>query len=117
MNAALRAKSLPGTYTRLAADTAGEALDVVRSLGIRGLNVTAPHKPDMLLGVDRVDPDGVAAEAGLGPNVLIRKVGRTSVAAIAEFAAALEKESPDDGVVLQVRTPRGNAVVLLKKGL
>ena len=67
--------------------------------------------------VDRVDPDGVAAEAGLGPNVLIRKVGRTSVAAIAEFAAALEKESPDDEVVLHVRTPRGNAVVLLKKGL
>ncbi len=67
--------------------------------------------------VDRVDPDGVAAEAGLGPNVLIRKVGRTSVATIAEFAAALEKESPDEGVVLQVRTPRGNAVVLLKKGL
>jgi serine protease Do len=67
--------------------------------------------------VDRVDPDGVAAEAGLGPNVLIRKVGRTPVATIAEFTAALEKESPDDGVVLQVRTPRGNAVVLLKKGL
>jgi len=67
--------------------------------------------------VDRVDPDGVAAEAGLGPNVLIRKVGRTPVATIAEFAAALEKESPDAGVVLQVRTPRGNAVVLLKKGL
>ena len=67
--------------------------------------------------VDRVDPDGVAAEAGLGPNVLIRKVGRTPVATIAEFAAALEKESPDEGVVLQVRTPRGNAVVLLKKGL
>jgi serine protease Do len=67
--------------------------------------------------VDRVDPDGVAAEAGLGPGVLIRKVGRTPVATIAEFAAALEKESPDQGVVLQVRTPRGNAVVLLKKGL
>jgi serine protease Do len=67
--------------------------------------------------VERVDPEGVAAEAGLGPGVLIRKVGRTAVATIAEFAAALEKESPDEGVVLQVRTPRGNAVVLLKKGL
>jgi serine protease Do len=67
--------------------------------------------------VDRVDPDGVAADAGLGPGVLIRKVGRTAVSTIAEFAAALEKESPDEGVVLQVRTPRGNAVVLLKKGL
>lgn len=65
--------------------------------------------------VDRVDPDGIASEAGLGPGVLIRKVGRTEVTSIAEFAAALEKESPDEGVILQVRTPRGNNFVLLKK--
>jgi serine protease Do len=67
--------------------------------------------------VDRVDPEGIAAEAGLGPGVLVRKVGRTPVASIDEFATALEKESPEEGVVLQVRTPRGNAVILLKKGL
>jgi serine protease Do len=65
--------------------------------------------------VDRVDPDGVAAAAGIGPGVLIRKVGRTPVASVAEFEAAIAKESAEDGVVLQVRTPRGNAVVLLKK--
>jgi serine protease Do len=65
--------------------------------------------------VDRVDPEGVAAEAGIGPGVLVRKVGRTPVKSVAEFAAAIEKESPDEGVVLQVRTPRGNAVILLKK--
>jgi serine protease Do len=67
--------------------------------------------------VDRVDNDGVAAEAGLGPGVLIRKVGKTAVTSIAEFAEAIEKESPVEGVVLQVRTPRGNSVVLLKKEL
>jgi len=65
--------------------------------------------------VDRVDPEGVAAEAGLGPGVLVRKVGRTPVKTIGEFAEALEKESPAEGVLLQVRTPRGNSVVLLKK--
>ena len=65
--------------------------------------------------VDRVDPDGLAAEAGIGPGMLVRKVGRTPVGSIAEFAAALEKESAADGVLLQIRTPRGNAVVLLKK--
>jgi len=67
--------------------------------------------------VDRVDNDGVAAEAGIGPGVLIRKVGKTPVKTIADFAAAIEKESPVEGVVLQVRTPRGNSVILLKKGL
>ena len=67
--------------------------------------------------VDRVDNDGVAAEAGIGPGVLVRKVGKTPVSTIAEFAEAIEKESPEEGVVLQVRTPRGNSVILLKKGL
>jgi serine protease Do len=65
--------------------------------------------------VDRVDPEGVAAEAGIGPGVLIRKVDRTPVKSVGEFAEALEKASADEGVVLQVRTPRGNAVILLKK--
>ena len=59
----------------------------------------------------------VAAEAGIGPGVLIRKVGKTAVKTIADFAEAIEKESPVEGVVLQVRTPRGNSVILLKKGL
>jgi len=65
--------------------------------------------------VDRVDPEGVAAEAGIGPGVLIRKVDRTPVKSVDEFAEALERASAEDGVVLQVRTPRGNAVILLKK--
>ena len=65
--------------------------------------------------IDRVDADGVAAEAGLGPGVLIRAVGKTSVASIKEFAAAVEKESLAAGLLLKVRTPRGNSVVLLQK--
>ena len=65
--------------------------------------------------IDRVDSDGVAAAAGLGPGVLIRKVGKTPVVSLAEFEQALANESAADGVVLGVRTPRGNAVVLLKK--
>lgn len=65
--------------------------------------------------VDRVDADGVAASSGVGPGMLVRKVGKKPVRSVAEFAAAIEAESAADGVVLQVRTPRGNSVVLLKK--
>ena len=65
--------------------------------------------------VDRVDPDGLAAEGGLVPGVLIRKVGKTSVSSIDEFEAAIQGETPEGGIVLQIRTPRGNAVILLKK--
>lgn len=65
--------------------------------------------------VDRVDPDGLAAEGGLVPGVLIRKVGKTPVSSIDEFEAAMNGETPEGGIVLQIRTPRGNAVILLKK--
>jgi serine protease Do len=65
--------------------------------------------------IDRVDPDGLAAQAGLGPGVLIRAVGKTPVTTIGAFATAVEEESPEDGLLLRVRTPRGNAVVLLQK--
>jgi S1-C subfamily serine protease len=65
--------------------------------------------------VDRVDPDGLAAEAGIGPGVLIRAVGKTETRTVDEFAAAIEKESAAEGVLLKVTTPRGNAVVLLQK--
>jgi serine protease Do len=64
--------------------------------------------------VDRVDPDGVAAAAGLGPGVLVRAVGKTEVRTVAEFAKAIEAENPDGGVLLKVRTPRGNSIVLLQ---
>ena len=82
---------------------------------------SVPDEGDLFAGfdgvlVDRVDPDGVAAEAGIGPGVLVRKVGRTAVASIKEFARAIEEESAEQGVMLQVRTPRGNTVILLKKG-
>ena len=65
--------------------------------------------------VDRVDEDGLAAEAGIGPGMLIMKVGRVPVESIAEFAAAVEEDAPEDGIVLQIRTPSGNRLVLLKK--
>jgi serine protease Do len=65
--------------------------------------------------VDRVDPDGIAARAGIGPGVLIRKIGHKQVTSVGGFAEAIEKESAEDGILLQVRTPRGNSIVLLKK--
>jgi len=65
--------------------------------------------------VDRVDEGGLADQAGLGPAMLIRKVGREAVTTIGEFAAAVEKESLDEGITISVRTARGNSVILLKK--
>jgi len=65
--------------------------------------------------VDRVDEDGPAATVGIGPGMLIRKVGKTPVTTIEQFEKALAEESAADGLVLSVRTPRGNQVMLLEK--
>jgi serine protease Do len=65
--------------------------------------------------VDRVDENGLAADAGIGPGMLIMKVGRTPVDSLATFSAAVADQSPEEGIVLQIRTPSGNRLVLLKK--
>ena len=64
--------------------------------------------------VDRVDADGLAAAAGIGPGTLIRAVDKTEVRTVAEFAKAIEGKDPAAGVLLRVRTPRGNMAVLLQ---
>ena len=66
--------------------------------------------------VERVDEGGLADKAGIGPSMLVRKVGRKAVTSIGEFAEAVERESLEEGVMLSVRTARGNSVILLKKG-
>jgi S1-C subfamily serine protease len=65
--------------------------------------------------VERLEADGLAAAAGLAPGLLIRRVGTTEVKDVKEFEKALSKEKLEDGILLQVRTPRGNQVLMLQK--
>lgn len=62
----------PARYLRLAAPTAAEALASARHIGIRGLNVTAPFKEEILRLADHADPAaraiGAANALTLGPN-------------------------------------------------
>ena len=64
--------------------------------------------------IDRVDPDGVAASAGLMPGLVIYKLGRAPVSSVGEFERAMDAQDPDEGVLLSLRTPRGNQVMVLK---
>jgi serine protease Do len=57
--------------------------------------------------ITRVDPDGLAARAGLERGTLLVRVEKTPVKSAAEARDALEKASLDSGVLLQVRGPRG----------
>ena len=63
----------PATYTRLAADSAQEAIKVFRSLGLKGMNVTAPFKEDIMQCVDEVDS---VAELIGGVNTVVNKEGK-----------------------------------------
>lgn len=58
-----RSSGVDAAYTRIAAGSAAEALGLFRSLGMRGLNVTAPYKEEMAALVDELTPDAKALGA------------------------------------------------------
>jgi serine protease Do len=58
--------------------------------------------------IKKVEPDGVAAQQGLRPGLLIRKIGNTDIKNVKDFEAAIKNESIKNGVRLLVRTPSGN---------
>jgi shikimate dehydrogenase len=74
-NAAFRACGLDFVYVgfRVKRGEARRALDAVRTLGIRGLSVTIPHKVDVIPHLDAVDP--VARSIG-SVNTIVNDGGR-----------------------------------------
>ena len=58
-----RASGAAASYTRVAARSAEEALGLFRSLGMRGMNLTAPFKEAAALLVDELTPDARALGA------------------------------------------------------
>jgi shikimate dehydrogenase len=72
-NAGLRALRIEGAYVRLAAETADQALESARRIGMTGLNVTAPFKEDMFA---RVEPASEAARETRAVNTVVLWRGR-----------------------------------------
>lgn len=54
-NTAFHELGMEAHYVRLAASTAAEVMATAREVGIRGLNITAPFKTDVLEYVDEID--------------------------------------------------------------
>ncbi len=65
--------------------------------------------------ITHVEPNGPAAEARLLEGMLVLKVGKTPVTNVEEFEAAVGESSLEKGVLLQVRTDRGNRYVVLRQ--
>ena len=61
-----------------------------------------------------VDPESIAAQAGLREGMLITRVGDTDIKSTAEFREAIEKESLERGITLQVRSGRRTKTVTLQ---
>ncbi|MFM8409107.1 MAG: shikimate dehydrogenase family protein, partial [Alphaproteobacteria bacterium] len=64
-NAAFRALGLNLAYLpfRVAGDDVGAAIEGARALGLRGLNVTVPHKEAVIPCLDRLSPRARACRA------------------------------------------------------
>jgi shikimate dehydrogenase len=58
-----RASGTDGAYARVAAGSAAEAVGLFRSLGMRGMNLTAPFKEEAAALVDELTPDARALGA------------------------------------------------------
>ena len=74
-NAAFLSLGIPGRYLMLPAakEELEDLLFLVRELGIRGLNVTIPHKESVVRYLDEIDP--LARKAG-AVNTIVNKNGR-----------------------------------------
>ena len=65
----------------------------------------------------RVQPGGVAAQAGLRPGMLITRVEKQAITTTAGLTEALNGAALEKGVLLQVQSPQGGTnFVLLKSG-
>jgi shikimate dehydrogenase len=69
-NAVFEDQSIPGVYTRLAASTAKEAIFLFKQLGLKGMNVTAPFKQDIIRYLDTVETAAVRID---GVNTVVRE--------------------------------------------
>ncbi len=79
---------------------------LAKQLGVEGIDGVV---------VARVDPDGIAATAGIREGMLVLRVGKTAVRSVAEFEAAVKSESLTKGILLLVRTARGNQFIVIQR--
>jgi serine protease Do len=100
-----------------AEEPAGEDTFRDKKLGMDVANVSSAEASqyDGQKGVviRRVEPESAAAREGLQAGMLVRKVGRTPVTNIEEYAQAITEQLDDNGVLLSIQTSAGNRLVVV----
>ncbi len=62
-----------------------------------------------------VAKDGMAVQAGIREGMLVLRVGNRQVDSVAQFEEAMKNESLEEGVLLLIRTPNGNRLIVLER--
>jgi serine protease Do len=92
-------------YENLGIEVSPLTADIAEKLGIgntEGVVITSVR-------------DGSPADlAGLAGGMVIAQVNRKPVKSIEEFRAAMEKQSPEKGILLLVRTAQGARFVMIR---
>ena len=102
----LEGRSESSKFDRLGVEVETLTPRVAEQLGIKaekGVVITA------------VQPDSLAAQAGLSTGNVITQVNRKSVATVDEFRKAVEEQPLAKGVLLLVRTGEGSRFVVLQE--
>ncbi|MEX2027022.1 MAG: Do family serine endopeptidase, partial [Pirellulaceae bacterium] len=94
------------SYDNLGLEVAALDESVARQLGLQGGDGV------VITGVQRGSP---ADAAGLAESMVITQVNRRSVRSVAEFQAAVERASPEKGVLLLVKTAEGSRFVVIRQ--
>jgi shikimate dehydrogenase len=97
-NAAFKARGLDASYVRFPThpDDVADAVRGLKALGVRGANVTVPHKENVIPYLDEVTPEARAIGA---VNTIVREVDR--LIGHNTDAAGLARSLEDAGVALE----------------
>ena len=111
-------KSMPDDYG--VAQSGAPDIYQSRALGLAVVDLSSLMANQLGLAEDkgalvvRAAPGSLAYKAGLREGMAITKVGTRPVKSAADFSSAMEKESLDKGIRLEVDTQNGSRVVQLK---
>ena len=103
---AVRLQTMPQSeFGRFGLQVSGLTDDVARQLnmaGVQGVVITG------------VDPDSLAASAGLEEGMVITRIGQKKVTSVEEFRVAMKDVDLQEGLLLFVQTSDGSRFVVLK---
>jgi serine protease Do len=110
-----------GRNGRRRGPNAPSATEDFNELGIQVRDLTPETAKELGFGaavsgvvITKIDPNGLAAKAGISPGLLIEKVGTKKISSLKDFEEAVKAGSIKEGIALLVASPTGKFYVVLQ---